>query len=108
MGERMITHFVGDGCPGGHEVAGVGRVWVKDPAWVLLTTTTILTCSRGFGPKTQACTNTPVAKLKRPSGWWPYCAKHMYGRRIEDGQVKQEVDADSPLALEARGTMSNA
>lgn len=51
----------------------------------------------GRGCRMRGCENPAVVMLRRnhreKSGfagfrWWPYCADHMYGRKIEDGVVK--------------------
>lgn len=67
-----------------------------DPRWRLITERTFRGCRWGSGPGHQACGAAAVAELNRGrhlrvggrvDSWWAYCADHLYGRWIEDGQV---------------------
>lgn len=37
------------------------------------------------------CGGKPVMALERSSGWWLYCAEHLYGRRIVNGVVESRL-----------------
>jgi hypothetical protein len=70
-------------------------VWVPDPEW--------RTPSEYERCRQPVCPNPPVADLKRRRYyrggmrpvWWAYCAEHLYGRRIVDGVVEQQVVENS-------------
>jgi hypothetical protein len=69
-----------------------GYAWtvVVDEDWRLATAdeAAIRKCR---GSTWHPCPNPPAAALSRGFAgrrrWWFYCAEHMYGRWIEDGQV---------------------
>jgi hypothetical protein len=48
-------------------------------------------CRANAGRHHPACGAPAVAEIDRPNGtrhvWWAYCAAHLYGGWIEDGQV---------------------
>lgn len=76
----------------------VGFEWVAEPdiEWRLANDAEAQArlCRHSTRP---TCPNNPVAALARTFGgwgsdayrWWFYCADHMYGRWVEDGQVYQ-------------------
>lgn len=45
----------------------------------------------GCGQPAVACLNRGISTRTwgRRNSWWGYCAEHMYGRWIEDGQVME-------------------
>lgn len=60
---------------------GYEYVAVPDTDWRLVNNKN---CRRPF------CLFRSVAEFRRgKSGWWAYCADHLYGRWIEDGQVME-------------------
>lgn len=66
-----------------------GWSWAAQPAqnWRLVTNRR---CRRLLGGPRRGCGVPAVAELDRGytrPAWWAYCAEHMYGRWIEDGQV---------------------
>lgn len=69
--------------PDGYEL-----VAVPDKSWRLQSGKR---CRSGAAPGRHACARPSVAEFKRGSkqypSWWAYCADHMYGRWIENGQV---------------------
>lgn len=71
---------------------GYHREWVKDDAWQL--GTKYAKCRQ---PR---CPNPPVAEFnrmftldngRRVPRPYAYCANHLYGRRIENGEVQHNV-----------------
>ena len=71
-------------------------VWIKAPGWRMLPEGTTRHCRMREGHPLCArrCTNIAVAELLRGrvhQTWWSYCAEHLYGRRIREGQVEEEV-----------------
>jgi hypothetical protein len=74
------------------------RVWVEDRSWQLID------CP-GKTCRFQGCRNPAVAVLRRKCRnglfrQWRYCADHLYGRRIANGRVENEVSANSPAAIQ--------
>jgi hypothetical protein len=62
-----------------------------DPDWALKTG---MPCRFTVGPGHRACCRPSVARLdrhNRRNRFWSYCADHLYGRWIEDGQVMHWV-----------------
>jgi hypothetical protein len=76
---------------------GFEYVWVSTnelqggDRWVVLSEPTSIYLCRGGG----GCKNRPVAKLNRSHTtrprWWFYCADHLFGKRIVDGQMQTRV-----------------
>lgn len=74
------------------------RVWVPDRRW---TTEPEIIAGRLCRMRLAGvpCRRPAVAAIARGhGGWWCYCDRHLYGRKLEDGQVLAEVSADSPAA----------
>ena len=68
---------------------GYHREWQPDPSWRY--------GSYYRKSRQPHCDNLPVADLQRYSfrthrySWWAYCADHLYGRKIENGQVLHNI-----------------
>lgn len=78
-------------------VSSGAYVWVPDRRWT--TEPEIIEgkrCRMRGGGKN--CQRAAVAALARSNGWWCYCDRHLYGRRLENGQVEARVSAASPAA----------
>jgi hypothetical protein len=74
-------------------------VWVPDTSWRLVSDKRCR--MRGCGADAVAELNRRRYNLNRHclvDSWWAYCPDHLYGRRIVDGVVQIDVDADSPAA----------
>lgn len=63
-----------------------GRRWavVADPKW--RPTTTLRRC-HSAGAVVGNCPAAAVAETRRGHGWWGFCAAHLGGLWVEDGQV---------------------
>jgi len=93
---------------------GFVRFWVpcrtlpSDRAWEVINPADAKQCRWVDGG--QRCTAQSVARLDRTwrtsdqrdakPRWWHYCEDHLYGRRIQDGEIWMQIvaPADSPLA----------
>lgn len=82
-----------EGC---HHVAGI------DAYWLVITDGSSdvpgKRCRWTAGSHGRSCKAPAVAVFERGEGnWWAYCADHMYGRWVEDGQVMAwHVEEDEP------------
>lgn len=75
-----------------HAVTPEGYEWVPEPVTHWRVATPEETASRGcrfgrVGTGEKACGRPPVGACHRSNGWWLYCQDHLYGRRVEGGQV---------------------
>jgi len=69
---------------------GFREVWVPDQRWRVVTDPEEAhryRCRWGAGSGRRACGKVSVAAIDRHNGWWRYCGEHLYGHRIQDGQV---------------------
>jgi len=72
--------------------AGFEYIWAPetDPRWELIEQPTKAYACRGE----LSCEEIVVARINRrrdstePPSWWRYCAGHLFGRRIVDGQLQ--------------------
>lgn len=75
------------------------RVWVPDKRWRIRSNESgWRRCRDVSGRPLVHCPNMAVAEFRRSHGWWAYCGEHLYGRRIETGEVLVDVHPESPAA----------
>jgi hypothetical protein len=71
---------------------GYHTEWVEEDHWRLVHRgEEDRRCRWGAGYHHKACGKPAVAALDRGHGsgnWWFYCADHLYGRRIVDGEIQ--------------------
>ena len=56
--------------------------WLPDLQWTLLPANTERRC------RMKNCRRIAIAQLRRSNGWWAYCKRHLYGRRIANGRIE--------------------
>ena len=67
------------------------REWRPASGWRLLPLDTTRPCRFMEGKPLKWCRAKAVAEFQRGykrKAWWPYCADHLYGRRINNGVVE--------------------